>query len=137
MTDCIFCAIVSGAAPARMVAERERAIAFLDIAPLTTGHTLVIPRRHSSDLLSAESDDLHAAVDLARDIAAPLTEAVGGTAFHVMSNTGADALQTVFHTHLHVMPRAPGDHFPVDLSGRGATPEELDATHRAITDRLG
>lgn len=137
MSQCIFCAIVEGVAPSRMVAESDRAIAFLDIAPLTPGHTLVIPRIHSENLVVADADDLAATVELARHVAPQVTGAVDGTAFHLMSNTGADALQTVFHTHLHIMPRSPGDHFPVDLSGRGATPEQLDEVHERILASMG
>lgn len=132
MDDCIFCAIVDGRAPARMVGENDRAIAFLDISPLTEGHVLVVPRAHSRDLIEADAADLAAATALVRAVAPLVLDAIESPAFHLMTNTGAEALQTVFHTHFHVMPRRGGDGFAVDLSGRGASGEQLDEVHRRI-----
>ena len=137
MDDCIFCAIVDGRAPARMVASNDGAVAFLDISPLTEGHTLVVPTAHSRDLLGAAPADLAAVTDLVRTVAPLVLDGVGASGFHVMSNTGAEALQTVFHTHFHVMPRRHGDGFAPDLSGRGAPPEQLDAVHTRILAAAG
>jgi histidine triad (HIT) family protein len=67
--DCIFCKIVSGELPGQIVAEDERTIAFMDIAPATRGHVLVIPRRHARDVIEVESEDLHATIDAAQRMA--------------------------------------------------------------------
>ena len=67
--DCIFCKILAGGIPARIVDEDERTIAFMDIAPATRGHALVIPRAHSTDLLSVDVEDLHAVAAAAEDLA--------------------------------------------------------------------
>ncbi len=135
MDDCIFCAIVDGRAPARMIGENGGAIAFLDISPLTEGHLLVVPKVHSRDLIEAAPADLAAATALVREVTPAVLDALGAAAFHLMTNTGAEALQTVFHTHFHVMPRRDGDGFAVDLSGRGASNEQLDDVHRRILAR--
>ncbi|MEO1064040.1 MAG: HIT family protein [Actinomycetota bacterium] len=137
MDDCIFCAIADGRAPARMIGENDGALAFLDISPLTEGHTLVVPRVHSRDVVDAAADDLAAVMALVAEVAPSVLEGVGAPAFHLMANTGAEALQTVFHTHFHVMPRRPGDGFAVDLSGRGASSEALDAVHERIVAAAG
>lgn len=137
MDDCIFCAIVDGRAPSRMVGENDRAIAFLDISPLTEGHTLIVPRIHSRDLVEADPADLTAVLALVSEVAPTVLAALGAPAFHLMANTGAAALQTVFHTHFHVMPRHDGDGFAVDLSGRGASGEQLDDVHRRILAASG
>ena len=135
--DCIFCAIVDTRAPARMVGENDGAIAFLDISPITEGHVLVVPRVHSRDLVEADPADLAAVSALVKEVAPRVLDALGAPAFHLMANTGAEALQTVFHTHFHVMPRRVDDGFAVDLSGRGATGEQLDDVHRRITAASG
>ncbi len=137
MDVCIFCAIVDGRAPARMIGENDGAIAFLDISPLTEGHVLVVPRVHSRDLVEAAPADLAAVTALVKAVAPVVLGALGAPAFHLMANTGAEALQTVFHTHFHLMPRRNGDGFAVDLSGRGASGEELDDVHRRILTASG
>ena len=74
---CIFCKIVAGELPARIVAEDERAIAFMDIAPATRGHALVIPRAHSTDLMSVPAEDLAAVTAMARMLAVRMRERLG------------------------------------------------------------
>ncbi len=107
--DCIFCKIVAGELPARIVDEDERTIAFMDIAPATRGHALVIPRRHARDLLEVPEDDLQATVLAARRLAGRMTERLRADGVNVLNSCGAAAWQTVFHFHLHVIPRYDGD----------------------------
>jgi histidine triad (HIT) family protein len=104
-TDCIFCKIAAGALPATIVAEDERTISFMDINPATRGHALVIPRRHSDDLLSVEREDLAAAAAAAQTLAARMTRALGAEGVNLINSCGAAAWQTVFHFHIHVIPR--------------------------------
>jgi histidine triad (HIT) family protein len=107
--DCIFCKIVAGELPATIVDEDERTISFMDIAPATRGHALVIPREHSPDLLSIEPDDL-AAVNLsAQRLAVRIKGRLGADGVNLINACGAVAFQTVFHFHLHVIPRYEGD----------------------------
>jgi len=107
--DCIFCKIVAGEIPARIVDEDERTIAFMDIAPATRGHALVIPRAHSSDLLSIDDDDLQAVAVAAKRLAASMKERLGADGVNLLNSCGPSAWQTVFHFHLHVIPRYKGD----------------------------
>lgn len=103
--DCIFCGILAGDLPATVVQEDERTVAFMDIKPATRGHALVVPRRHTTDLLTIDHDELAACAEAARRLAARATEALGAGGVNVLASCGAAAWQSVFHFHLHVIPR--------------------------------
>ncbi|HXB14691.1 MAG TPA: HIT family protein [Solirubrobacteraceae bacterium] len=107
--DCIFCKILAGELPATIVDEDERTIAFMDIAPATRGHALVVPRRHSRDLLDIEDEDLEATILAARRLAGRAHERLGADGVNLLNSCGAAAWQTVFHFHIHVIPRYEGD----------------------------
>jgi histidine triad (HIT) family protein len=107
--DCIFCKILAGELPANIVDEDERTIAFMDIAPATRGHALVIPRAHASDLLSVEPRDLSAVALAAQRLAGRMKERLGADGVNLLNACGASAWQTVFHFHVHVIPRYDGD----------------------------
>lgn len=107
---CVFCDIVAGVAPAIRVYEDEDYLAFLDIAPFTRGHTLVIPKAHSVDLTDTEPQTLAAMTAIGRRIAlAARASGLGATGTNVAINDGKSAFQSVFHIHLHVVPRRDGD----------------------------
>ena len=103
--DCIFCKILAEELPSARIAETERAIAFMDINPGSRGHALVIPREHSRDLLEIGPEDLAACAELAQEIAGRAKERLGADGVNLLNCCGADAWQTVFHFHLHVIPR--------------------------------
>ncbi|MFL5824639.1 MAG: HIT family protein [Solirubrobacteraceae bacterium] len=104
-TDCIFCRIVAGELPAQIIAEDERTITFMDINPATRGHALVIPRHHSTNLLEIERNDLQAAVLAAQALARRMPDRLGADGVNILNSCGSAAWQTVFHFHLHVIPR--------------------------------
>jgi histidine triad (HIT) family protein len=107
--DCIFCKIVAGELPSQIVDQDERTIAFMDISPATRGHALVVPRRHSRDLLEIEADDLEATIDAAQRLARRVQARLGADGINVLSSCGSAAWQTVFHFHIHVIPRYEDD----------------------------
>jgi histidine triad (HIT) family protein len=107
--DCIFCKIVDGELPATIVGEDERTISFMDISPATRGHALVIPREHSADLLTVEREDLTAVALAAQRLAGRMKERLGAHGVNLLNSCGAVAFQTVFHFHVHVIPRYEGD----------------------------
>jgi histidine triad (HIT) family protein len=109
VADCIFCKIVAGELPAAVVGSDERALAFLDINPATRGHTLVIPRAHVEDIHEIDSEDLAAAIALAQTIAVRARERLGADGVNLLHSSGSAAWQTVFHFHIHVIPRYLGD----------------------------
>ena len=105
---CIFCAIAAGDVPARQVLADDAAVAFLDINPVTTGHTLVIPRRHVDDLLDA-AGALGEMAPVVEATAALLAERLGADGVNLYQASRAAAGQTVFHLHVHLLPRWQGD----------------------------
>jgi histidine triad (HIT) family protein len=130
VSDCIFCKIVAGELPASVVAADERALAFLDISPATRGHTLVIPRAHSQDIHEIGAEDLAACTTMAQQVAGRARRRLGAEGVNLLHSSGRAAWQTVFHFHIHVIPRyggdplrlpwvpAPGD--PVEIAAAGA-----------------
>jgi len=109
MADCLFCAIIAGEAPAQIVDTDEHTVAFMDINPATAGHALVIPRRHSADLLEISDSDLEHTMVAARRLAARIKAVLDPAGFNVLNSCGAAAWQTVFHFHVHVVPRYEDD----------------------------
>jgi len=111
MTDCIFCKIVAGEIPAHKLYEDEKTLAFLDIHPVNPGHTLVIPKKHSYNILDIAPEDWAAVAEVARKMAVVLHEALGADGINLGMNNREHAGQVVDHPHVHVMPRHKGDGF--------------------------
>ncbi len=111
--DCIFCKIVAGEIPSTKVHEDERTVAFMDVNPGARGHLLVIPRSHAVDLHTIGDDDLAAVARTARELAGRARDRLGADGVNILQNNGAAAWQSVFHYHVHVIPRYDGD--PIKL----------------------
>jgi histidine triad (HIT) family protein len=107
--DCIFCKIVRGEAPAHRVCEDERTLAFMDIFPVTDGHTLVITKDHFENVFEADEDALAAIARTSHRVAAAIKSALAPDGLMVFQLNGQAAGQTVFHYHMHLMPRASGE----------------------------
>lgn len=105
MPDCIFCRIVADELPSSRVHEDERTIAFMDINPASYGHALVIPRAHSVDLLDISAEDLAACASTAQLVAGKAQSNLDADGVNLLNCCGADAWQSVFHFHIHVIPR--------------------------------
>lgn len=107
--DCLFCKIVAGEAPAQVIAEDERTVAFMDINPATRGHALVVPRAHARDLHEIGAEDLCACASAAQRLAGRARDALGADGVNLLNACGSAAWQTVFHFHIHVIPRYEDD----------------------------
>jgi histidine triad (HIT) family protein len=107
--DCLFCKIVAGEIPSTIVDSDERTVAFMDINPGTRGHALVVPRNHSRDLLEIDPEDLAAVALAGQRLAARAKQALGADGVNLLNSCGEVAWQTVFHFHLHVIPRYADD----------------------------
>ena len=118
--DCIFCAIAAGDAPAEIVDSDEYTVAFMDINPATRGHALVIPRTHSADLMEIDDEDLERTNLAARRLARRMDETLAPAGFNVINACRPAAWQTVFHFHLHVIPRYEDDPLKLPWIPRGA-----------------
>lgn len=103
--NCVFCAIADGEIPAFKVYEDDVVLAYLDINPFSRGHTLVIPKSHTSGLLDTPDETLSAVMSRVRAIAEHLKEALGCDGFNILQNNGEAAGQTVMHLHFHIVPR--------------------------------
>lgn len=108
-TNCLFCKIVAGSIPCYKVFENDSVLAFLDIFPVSKGHTLVIPKNHARDLAAGSVEDSVELMKVIHDLAPKITAALGGSGYNLGMNHGADAGQEIWHTHIHIMPRYNGD----------------------------
>ena len=124
--DCVFCRIVRGEAPASKVLETDDACAFLTHEPASDYHTLVVPRRHVVDLFDATPADVLGVATAVKAVVDLYRERLGLENVEVASNSGADAQQGVFHLHVRVVPRHPGDGQDTHWARRAA-PDALDA----------
>ena len=133
--DCIFCKIVAGEAAAVKITETEHALAFKDLFPASPGHALVIPKLHYENLFEATTETLPAVHLLARRVARAIRSALQPDGLMVFQLNGAAAGQTVFHYHVHLIPRMSGSEFK--LHGRErATDASLAALAQRITTAL-
>ena len=130
--DCLFCKIVSGEIPATRIAEDERTITFMDINPATRGHVLVIPREHAKDLLSIDPGDLAAVAQAAQRIASTMPERLGADGVNLLNSCGRAAWQTVFHFHMHVIPRYDADPLRLPWTPEPGDREEIAAAARDL-----
>ena len=105
VTNCVFCGIVAGRIPSAKVAEDELTLAFMDIDPGSEGHLLVIPKRHSADLFDISAEDLTATTLAAQRISRAALTALGAEGVNLLNCAGQAAWQTVYHFHMHVIPR--------------------------------
>ena len=129
--DCVFCAIAAGEIPCFKVYEDELVLAYLDINPFSEGHTLVIPKAHTTGLLDTPEETLAALLARVKKVAAHLKTALGCDGFHILQNNGAAAGQTVGHIHFHIVPRRNGD--PIEFANR---PGDMDHL-KALATRIG
>lgn len=123
--DCIFCAIVAGDAPAEIVDSDEHTVTMMDINPATKGHALVIPREHTEDLLSISEEDLCHTAAAAQRVARRMESTLEPDGFNLLNSARAAAWQTVFHFHVHVVPRYEGDPLELPWIPKGADMDEV------------
>jgi histidine triad (HIT) family protein len=125
--DCLFCGIVAGSIPSETIDSDERTLAFMDINPATPGHALVVPRAHSTGLLEIESADLEATTLAAQRLTRRMKEVLGADGINVLNACGAAAWQTVFHFHLHLIPRYEDDPLKLPWIPEGGDRDEIAA----------
>ncbi len=125
--DCIFCKVVAGELPSETVDSDERTITVLDINPATKGHVVVIPRTHTADFFEVSEQDLDAVMVATRRVSERLKLTLEPAGFNLLTNVGRAAWQSIFHFHLHVIPRYEGDPLELPWRPEPADPEQLAA----------
>ncbi len=115
--NCIFCNIIERKAPAEIIFENDKVLAFLDIKPIHYGHILVVPKKHYSDLLEIPEDVLCSIIKTAKMVTGALVKSLKPDGYNLFSNNGKAAGQSVFHFHMHITPRYFKDeiHFKLKL----------------------
>jgi histidine triad (HIT) family protein len=126
-TDCLFCKIIAGEVPSQRVDEDERTVSFMDINPWTRGHALVVPRAHSKDLREIDPEDLAAVALAAQRLARKAVERFDAAGVNLLNSCGAAAWQTVFHFHVHVIPRYADDPLLLPATPKLGDPNEIAA----------
>jgi histidine triad (HIT) family protein len=132
--DCLFCKIIAGEIPSTIVDSDERTIAFMDINPGTRGHALVVPRNHSRDLLEIDPEDLAAVAVAGQRLAGRAKEALGADGVNLINSCGAVAWQTIFHFHLHVIPRYADDTVRLPWTPTPGDMEDIQAAGQQIKE---
>jgi histidine triad (HIT) family protein len=123
--DCIFCSIVAGDAPATIVDEDEHTIAFMDIHPWTRGHALVIPREHHKNLYEIDDQTLCQVMTAAKRLALQVRDALNADGVNLLNSAERAAWQTVFHFHVHVIPRYEDDPLELPVRPQEGDPDEI------------
>ena len=135
MNDCIFCKILNGSLPSYKVYEDNKVFAFFDILPISPGHTIVIPKNHSSDVEGVASEEFSAMAVAVKRIGKAMMDGLGVKGYSVFLDNKSAANQHVPHVHFHVVPRVEGDglgRWP--QSGYGQ--DEAEECLKKITSKL-
>lgn len=129
-TDCVFCRIVAGEAPAHRIHETDQCLAFLDAAPAGPGHTLVVPKAHRETLVEAGPDTVGTVFNVAREVAAAVEATISPDGLNIVQSNGAAAGQEIDHLHVHVVPRWNDDDIHLSWSHDGEATSEVAAELR-------
>lgn len=127
---CIFCEIASGDKEAKVLYENEGALAFLDISPLSEGHTLVIPKKHFVHAHEMDADSWTAVADALDHAANLLVDKLGMEAYNILQNNGPEAHQAVMHVHFHIIPKTESGGLRLKWSGKKDI--DVEGTHRKL-----
>lgn len=136
MAETIFSKIIHKEIPATVVYEDEQAMAFLDATPVHPGHTLVIPKEASRNLLEISGESWGAVTEAVRKLAPAIMKATGASGINILMNNGQVAGQVVFHTHIHLIPRFEGDGLELWHGTPYKTPEESKEIGEKIIEAL-
>lgn len=123
--NCIFCKIANGDIPAATIYEDEQFRVILDLGPASRGHALILPKNHFADLLALDEETSSKVLALAAKIGAAMKKSLGCAGFNLVQNNGEAAGQTVFHFHMHVIPRYEGGPKMVSWEPESPSGEEL------------
>lgn len=134
--NCIFCKIANGEIPSATVYEDENFRAILDLSPASKGHTIILPKNHFKDVCELDEQTAAAVLPVAARIGAAMKASLGCTGFNLVQNNGTSAGQTVFHFHMHVIPRYENGPAMVSWVQNSSESEELQQIAAQIKNNL-
>ena len=134
--DCIFCKIANGEIPPTTIYENEEFRVFFDIAPASKGHCLIVPKEHFNDIFDMDEETGSRLFSLAVKVAGSLKKELNCEGMNIVQNNGTIAGQTVFHFHLHLIPRYTGDTVNVGWEPGEADTEELKVLAEAVRKNI-
>ena len=134
--NCIFCKIAAGEIPSKTLYEDEKFRVILDLGPATRGHALVIPKEHYADLYEIPEETAGEAMKVAKKMAAVMTEKLKADGFNIVQNNGEVSGQSVFHFHIHLIPRREGDGINVTWTPTEPTDEQIAAVQAKLTNLI-
>ena len=137
MNDCIFCKIANGEIPAATIYEDDDFRVILDLGPASKGHALILPKEHYANLYEIPDELAAKAMKLAKKMASAMTKALGCDGFNLVQNNGEVAGQTVFHFHMHLIPRYEGDGAGITWNPGTLTDEVRDEVVAKVKAELG
>ena len=133
MTDCIFCKIISGEIPSAVIYEDDEFKAILDRFPANQGHVLILPKKHIKNIFEMDEETAGNLFKLAVKISKQMKETLNLTDMNVIQNNGENSGQTIFHFHLHLIPRYTDDDVNVSWKCLDLTNEEIEKMRKIIT----
>ena len=130
--NCIFCKIANGEIPSTTLYEDEDFRVILDLGPATRGHALLLPKNHFANLFELDDETAQKAILVAKKMAGKMKAALGADGFNLVQNNGEAAGQTVFHFHMHLIPRYENDNAGILWEPGETTPEDLAEVKRLV-----
>lgn len=136
--NCIFCKIAAGEIPSRTIYEDDSFRVIMDISPAAKGHAIILPKNHAADIFELPEEDASKILIVAKKVASAMKKALKCDGVNILQNNGEVAGQTVFHLHVHVIPRYQDDQVKIKWSPITTfTEEEMDALHKEIVSAIG
>lgn len=130
--NCIFCKIANGEIPSTTLYEDENFRVILDLGPATRGHALLLPKNHFANLFELDDETAQKAILVAKKMAGKMKDALGADGFNLVQNNGEAAGQTVFHFHMHLIPRYENDNAGILWEPGETTPEDMAEVKRLV-----
>lgn len=136
MENCIFCKIVAGEIGSNTVYEDDNFKAIMDIAPSAMGHVIIVAKNHAEDIFEMSEEDLSKALVVARKVARAVKDATGCDGVNILQNNGVAAGQTVFHYHIHVVPRFDNDEIRIKWDHLSPQMDEISVMAEKIREHI-
>ena len=131
-SECIFCKVLAGELPSEKIYEDDHVLSVMDINPWTRGHAVVFPKKHAENLFEISDDELAHVAHGAKRVATMMRDALGCDGVNLLQSNGRAAWQTIFHLHVHVIPRYEGDPLQLPVHPQPAEADELAAVAKEI-----